>query len=48
MKLHGGVGAAKITDKNALQKALVRAFSESQERLTTTTPQVKQLEKKQG
>ena len=30
LQLHGGVPAIKITDKNALQKALVRAFSESQ------------------
>ena len=30
LQLHGGVAAAKITDKSALQKALVRAFSESQ------------------
>ena len=30
LQLHGGVPAAKITDKSALQKALVRAFSEGQ------------------
>ena len=29
LQLHGGVPAAKITDKNALQRALVRAFSET-------------------
>ena len=46
LQLHGGVPAAKITDKNALQRALVRAFSESQGE-KFLPPQVSPTEKKQ-
>ena len=44
LQLYGGVPASKITDKNALQKALVRAFSESQgEKLLPPTTAQQQL-----
>jgi len=39
LQLYGGVPAAKITDRNALQKALVRAFSESQGEKLLPPPQ---------